>query len=57
MNTYVIYYRNSNGTTETFRVSAKTDYDAINRFHKTVGYFPILKTKTESSVASVQQIA
>lgn len=56
MKTFIIYYRNSNGNTETFRVSAENDYEAISRFHKTIGYFAIINTKTESSVASVQQM-
>ena len=54
MKKYIIYYRNLNGNTETFRVISKSDLDAINRFHKVIGYFPIIKTKTED-VAPIQQ--
>ena len=56
MKKYIIYYRNSNGNTETFRVISNSDLDAINRFHKVIGYYPIVKTATED-VAPIQQTA
>jgi hypothetical protein len=55
MEKYIIYYRNSNGNTETFRVTARSDYDAYNRFHKSVGYYPIVNMKKEA-VAPIQQV-
>ena len=45
MKKYIIYYRNSNGNTETFRVISNSDLDAINRFHKVIGYYPIVKRR------------
>jgi hypothetical protein len=56
MQTYVIYYRNSNGSTETIRINSNSHLDAINRFHKVIGYYPIIKTKTEPVVVSLQQV-
>ena len=57
MKTFIIYYRNSNGNTETFRVNSNNDLDAINRFHKVIGYYPIIKTRTETIVVPIQQNA
>jgi hypothetical protein len=56
MEKFVIYYRHPNGYTETFRVTEKDTYSAINRFHKVIGYYPIINTKTENSVVNIQRV-
>lgn len=57
MQNFTIYYRNNNGHTEHFRVTARSDFDAVNRFHKVIGFYPILRTVSDKVVALKQQPA